>query len=128
MRNRNYLLGASAGMVICFGFLLTATPGGGEQKELSATIKRFKVNDSENEFYTLFRYRPVEGLGYEPGVGRRDPSTIIKVGDLHHVWYTRISGAPRAAGVKRATDTPNPTPSAQEVHSLFCESRDHQGA
>lgn len=60
-------------------------------RPLSAAMKRFKCNDSENELYTRFRYEPVDGLGYEPGVGRRDPSTIIKVGDLYYVWYTHCT-------------------------------------
>lgn len=34
-------------------------------------------------------YSPAEGLGGEPGVMRRDPSDIIKVGDLYHVWYSK---------------------------------------
>jgi hypothetical protein len=33
------------------------------------------------------------GLGYEAGVHRRDPSTIIKVGDTYYVWYTRSTDA-----------------------------------
>ena len=35
------------------------------------------------------RYSPAKGLGPEPGVMRRDPSDIIKVGDLYYVWYTK---------------------------------------
>lgn len=35
------------------------------------------------------RYSPAQGLGPEQGVMRRDPSDIIKVGDLYYVWYTR---------------------------------------
>ncbi len=67
---------------------LTVTVNG-----VSAAMQRFKMDDENNEFYTLFRYRPVKGLGPEPGVGRRDPSNIIKAGDLYYVWYTRVSGA-----------------------------------
>lgn len=44
----------------------------------SAAMKRFRGNDSDNELYTRFRYMPVKGLGYEKGVHRRDPSSIIK--------------------------------------------------
>jgi len=58
---------------------------------LSAAMKRFKVNDSENELYTRFRFMPVTGIGYQKGVGRRDPSNIIKVGKLYYVWYTRVT-------------------------------------
>jgi hypothetical protein len=56
---------------------------------LSAATKRLRAHDSRNELYTRFRYQPVKGLGYEKGVSRRDPSSIIKVGELYYVWYTR---------------------------------------
>ena len=56
------------------------------KRELSSAMQRFKVDDGENPFFTLFRYSPVSGLGYEPGTGRRDPSNIIKVKDLYYVW------------------------------------------
>ncbi len=44
---------------------------------------------TENEFYTTFAYSRLEGLGPEEGVSRRDPSSVIKVGDTYYVWYTR---------------------------------------
>ena len=50
----------------------------GQQSEQSAAMKRHVKDDSENELYTRFRYAPVKGLGYEKGVSRRDPSSIIK--------------------------------------------------
>lgn len=58
-------------------------------KQKSAAMQRFELNDSENELYARFSYQPIKGLGYEKGVHRRDPSSIIKVGDLYYVWYTR---------------------------------------
>ena len=70
----------------------------------SAATQRFTVDDSKNEFFTMFRYKPVKGLGYEPGVGRRDPSNIIHHDGRYYVWYTRIEGG-RPVGVKRATGT-----------------------
>ena len=60
-----------------------------EKIEKSAAMQRFKGNDSDNEMYTRFSYQPIEGLGYERGVNRRDPSTIIKVNNKYYVWYTR---------------------------------------
>jgi len=36
-----------------------------------------------------FETSAVMGIGMETGVCRRDPSDIIKVGDLYYVWYTR---------------------------------------
>lgn len=57
-------------------------------QEKSLAMQRFKGNDSENELYTRFFYEPITGIGYEKGVNRRDPSTIIKVDSLYYVWYT----------------------------------------
>ncbi len=31
----------------------------------------------------------LQGIGAEKGVMRRDPSDIIKVGDLYYVWYSK---------------------------------------
>ena len=58
----------------------------------SAASQRHIGDDSQNEFFSTFRYRPLKGLGYEPGIGRRDPSNILKVGDTFYIWYTRIEG------------------------------------
>ncbi len=35
-------------------------------------------------------YTALQGISYEEGVSRRDPSDIIKVGDTYYVWYTKI--------------------------------------
>jgi beta-xylosidase len=34
-------------------------------------------------------YSPATGIGPQKGVMRRDPSDIIKVGDLYYVWYSK---------------------------------------
>lgn len=34
-------------------------------------------------------YSPATGIGRESGVMRRDPSDVIKVGDLYYVWYSK---------------------------------------
>ena len=36
-------------------------------------------------------YSDAVGIGAEPGVMRRDPSDIIKVGELYYVWYSKGS-------------------------------------
>ena len=41
-----------------------------------------------------FEYSAARGLGYEPGITRRDPSCIIRVGGLFHVWYTKTPYGP----------------------------------
>ena len=39
-------------------------------------------------------YSEAKGIGAEAGVMRRDPSDIIKVGDLYYVWYSKGKIAP----------------------------------
>ena len=39
-------------------------------------------------------YSAAKGIGVEAGVMRRDPSDIIKVGDLYYVWYSKGKIAP----------------------------------
>jgi len=56
--------------------------------KISSAMKRHSVDDSKNELYTRFRYKAVSGLGYQKGVHRRDPSTIIQVDGVYYVWYT----------------------------------------
>lgn len=34
-------------------------------------------------------YTELSGIGWEKGVMRRDPSDVIKVGDLYYVWYSK---------------------------------------
>jgi len=64
--------------------------------------------DRNNEFYTTFKYTHLKGLEPEKGVCRRDPSTIIKVGDLYYVWYTKYSGPKpvRPRNAEQVSDIP----------------------
>ncbi|MCP4260682.1 MAG: family 43 glycosylhydrolase [Planctomycetes bacterium] len=42
-----------------------------------------------------FIYKSVTGIGHEVGVCRRDPSDIIKSGNIYFVWYTKVlAGSP----------------------------------
>ena len=48
------------------------------------------------QFDTLaVTYSPAQGIGPEKGVMRRDPSDIIKVGNLYYLWYSK---GPQAHG------------------------------
>ena len=41
------------------------------------------------------RATPIDALGPEQGVMRRDPSDVIRVGNLYYVWYTKgLTGVP----------------------------------
>ncbi|MHA6483358.1 glycoside hydrolase family 117 protein [Paenibacillus sp. strain BS8-2] len=62
------------------------------KKESAATI-RGKQYTKNADWFCEFKYEPIEGLGYEEGIHRRDPSSVIKVGDLYYVWYTKSVGA-----------------------------------
>jgi len=58
-----------------------------------------------------FSTQKVAGIGHEPGVCRRDPSDVIKVGDTYYVWYSKVARGQRlypsgyAASVWCATST-----------------------
>ncbi|MGL1885134.1 MAG: family 43 glycosylhydrolase [Reichenbachiella sp.] len=81
-----------------------------EPDTLSASMKRYKTiwdnkEPRENEFYTSFKYFPVNGLGYEEGVSRRDPSTVIYVDDKYYVYYTRSINSSPPVGYDKATES-----------------------
>lgn len=64
-----------------------------DNKPLSAATKRaYNYPNKGNEWLCSFQYTEVQGLGYEEGVHRRDPSSIIKVDDKYYVWYTKSIG------------------------------------
>lgn len=71
----------------------------------SLAMQRFEQPDKENPWFTKFRYMPVEGLGYEKGITRRDPSCIIQVEGTYYVWYTRTHPPSAPVGHEHATDT-----------------------
>jgi hypothetical protein len=76
----------------------------------SAAMKRYREawgsnNPYDNEFYASFKYSPAHGLGYEPGVSRRDPSRVIRVDGTYYVYYTRSLSSVEPVGYKKADDT-----------------------
>ncbi len=52
-----------------------------EWEPTAADIPRYEV---------VVSYSPAGGLGEEPGICRRDPSDVIRVGDAWYVWYTKV--------------------------------------
>lgn len=71
----------------------------------SAAMQRFERPDKENPWFAKFKYSKVQGLGYEKGIVRRDPSCIIQVDDVYYVWYTRAAPPCLPVGHAEATDT-----------------------
>jgi hypothetical protein len=61
--------------------------------------------DQQSEFFSAFKYAPVTGIGKEPGVTRRDPSKVIKIGETYYVWYTRRATAEPPQGFERVSGT-----------------------
>jgi hypothetical protein len=73
--------------------VLRGGQAGDGAKPLSAASKRALNYTKGPEWFCYFRKQDVTGdLGYEVGVHRRDPSAVIKVGDLYYVWYTKSVG------------------------------------
>ena len=80
------------------------------QGPISAAMRRVYdaygvYKDQGSEFFSAFKYSRVAGIGKEPGVTRRDPSKVIKVGDTYYVWYTRRKTEGTYQGVDHATVT-----------------------
>lgn len=46
---------------------------------------------AQENFQTKFRYSPVEGIGYDADVTRRDNSDVAKFGDTFYVWYSKTA-------------------------------------
>ncbi len=62
-------------------------------KMSSATKRALERNYYQDcTWFCDFTESDVQGLGYEEGVHRRDPSSVIKVGDTYYVWYTKSIG------------------------------------
>ena len=63
-----------------------------KKKFSAATERASSYPNYGTDWFCSFAYTPVTGLGYEEGIHRRDPSSIIKVGDLYYVYYTKSVG------------------------------------
>jgi hypothetical protein len=57
-----------------------------------ATKRAMQYPKGNGDWAGGFSYTEVKGLGFEKGVHRRDPSSIIKVDDTYYVWYTHSIG------------------------------------
>ncbi|NQT89554.1 hypothetical protein HQ560_22485, partial [bacterium] len=71
----------------------------GPERPLSAASKRALKYTQGPEWFCEFRTQPVTGdLAYEAGIHRRDPSAVIRVGDLYYVWYSKSPGKSHGFG------------------------------
>ena len=77
---------------------------------LSLAIQRLydpwnPYEDRSNELYSNFKYTPLQGLELKPEISRRDPSKILKIDGIYHVWYTYRNSQALPAGHEGATGT-----------------------
>lgn len=63
-----------------------------ERKLSAATQRAQNYPGGHGDWFCGFNYTPVKGLGYEEGIHRRDPSSVLKVNGKYYVWYTKSSG------------------------------------
>ena len=59
--------------------------------------------DRANELYSNFKYSPINGFDRDETISRRDPSKVVLIDGIYHVWYTCRKSAGIPAG-KNATD------------------------
>ncbi|MGV8966644.1 MAG: glycoside hydrolase family 117 protein [Cellulomonas sp.] len=67
-------------------------------RTVSAATERARAYGAPSEWFCEFTSTSVAGLGPEPGVHRRDPSSVLVIDGLFHVWYTRSTGETRGFG------------------------------
>ena len=66
-----------------------------EGVESKATIRARERGyyNLDKMWHARFCYKELKGdLGYQEGVTRRDPSSVIQVGGEYYVWYTKSVG------------------------------------
>jgi hypothetical protein len=106
-----------------FIVILLATAAIAQQKPFPAVIPEEKPNfpmsaamerlydewnpheDRGNELYSNFKYTELNGFKREANVSRRDPTKVIKVDRIYHVWYTGRRSECPPVGLQNATDT-----------------------
>ena len=69
-------------------------------KKLSSASKRALTYSKGPEWFCEIRTKPIKGdlAECKEGIIRRDPSAVIKVDELYHVWYTRSTGISHGFG------------------------------
>nr|MUH41521.1 glycoside hydrolase [Zobellia laminariae] len=108
MKNKTSIIHLINFLVITM-FLGSCDGQNSSEENISASYKRFRDSklryEKFNEFLTDFKFSEIEGIGYEEGATRRDPSSIIKVDSLYYVWYTRPQKNTNVVGRREANDT-----------------------
>ena len=63
-----------------------------EQPQRSAASERAALYPTTPEWFCDFEESDITGLVPEEGTHRRDPSSVLLIDGLHHVWYTKSVG------------------------------------
>jgi len=101
-------------VLLAFAVISTFLPCSGyAQKQENAAVARYKNlwlsnRDSSlsfRDFQYELKYTEAEGLGFEKGICRRDPSSVIKVGNLYYIWYTYFKDLNKPVGFEAADET-----------------------
>ncbi len=62
-------------------------------KTMSAASRRALNYKKGPAWFCAFRIQDIKGdLAYQEGVHRRDPSAVIRINGVYHVWYTKSVG------------------------------------
>jgi len=86
----------SAAVVITIA-LFSASLSSARKSDYSEEIAAVR-EDFANKSFT---FRDVAGIGKQPGITRRDPSDVIKVGDEYFVYYTHVDHEKLPSNLKR---------------------------
>ncbi len=70
-------------------------------KKSSASLRADEYADHGAQWSCGFAYTELKGLGYETGVHRRDPSSVIEHDGIYYVYYTKSVGAHFGESSKR---------------------------
>ena len=88
-RKQRMIMKTGAAMAVMVGLAISA------QANLCMLVEGHTVGGSMPQVRVLsYEQIPIEGIGLEENVMRRDPSDIIKVGDAYYVWYTKATTPP----------------------------------
>ena len=66
-------------------------PPGGQREYREESRRPIDIATKLSTGDTAVRFRYEDAIAHEPGVSRRDPSDVIRVGDTYYVWYTKVT-------------------------------------
>ena len=94
--------------ISCLADFPSAIPSEKPLFEISPAVERLydewnPHEDRANELYSNFKYSSINGLDRGERISRRDPSKVVLIDGIYHVWYTCRKSVGIPSG-KNATD------------------------